>query len=176
MNKELKVPRLEKELMVNELIQRFNNSKHIVVTNFNKLGMAKLQTLRRLLKNSSSEYIVVKNSIALAAFKTVDLEKLTNLLTGTVGIGFSSNDPIEFSRAFVNFSKDNETFNVLGGYIEGEFLDFARVKEMADMPSKETLIGRLLGVINSPVYGLHSVLNGILRQFVVVLTGIKKKK
>ncbi|MBM3252897.1 MAG: 50S ribosomal protein L10 [Candidatus Omnitrophica bacterium] len=170
------MPRLEKELMIKELVGKFQGNKNIIITNFNKLGMLKLQNLRCSLKNCSAKYIVVKNSIAMRAFKSINLDRLGEFVSGTVGIGFGSNDPIGISKIIVNFSKNNETFNILGGYIDGEFLNLDRIKEIADIPSKEVLIVRLLGVLNGPIYEFYGIFNNLLRQFIFVLAEIEKKK
>ncbi len=170
------MPRFEKELMINELVQKFKASKNIVVTNFNKLGMQKLQELRRVLKSHSAEYVVVKNSIAVRAFKTTNLDELCGLISGTVGVVISSNDPVGVSKVIVNFSKENETFGVLGGNIEGELLNFERIKELASLPSKEILISKLIGTLNAPIYRLYGLLNNILRGPLIVLSKIEEQK
>jgi large subunit ribosomal protein L10 len=170
------MPRFEKELMVNELVQKLKTSKNIVVTNFNKVGMQKLQELRRTLRGHSAEYVVVKNSVAVRAFKTISLDELCSLISGTVGIVTNSNDPIGVSKVVVNFSKVNETFRILGGNIEGELLNFERIRELANLPSKEVLIGKLIGTLNGPVYRLYGLLNNVLRGLLIVLSKIEEQK
>lgn len=170
------MPRFEKELMVSELVQKLKTSKNIVITNFNKVGMQKLQELRRILKSHSAEYVVVKNSVAVRAFKTISLEGLCSLISGTVGIVTNSNDPIGVSKVIVNFSKANETFGILGGNIEGELLNFERIRELANLPSKEVLIGKIIGMLNGPIYSLYGLLNNVLRGPLIVLSKIEEQK
>ncbi len=170
------MPSFEKELMVKEITKVIEEGKTLIITNFSKLSMAKLEELRGDLKKHSAKYVVVKNSLARRALKNLRMEELGNILSGTVGIGFSGNDPIGVSKIFMNFSGENEAFVVLGGWVDGEVQSVDSIKEISKLSSKEAVVVKLLGSLNSPINGLYGVLSGLLRGLVVCVSQIEKKK
>ncbi len=177
MEKQAKVGRLLKQHMVNEIASALKGASSLFITDCGKLTNAQLIDLKRRLKKSSGDYIVVKNSMcALALDKIGVAAQVKELLKGTCGIGYSGKDPVSTSKILVDFIKENEKFAVKGAYIDGKAVSVSVVKELAAMPPKEVLIARLVSSMNSPISGVVVTLSGIVRKFVYALNAVKMKK
>lgn len=173
----LKLGRLTREHMVKELTALFKENDAAIVGTFKAVSAARFQQLKKPLKLSKVRFKVVKNSIARIAAKNAKVEPLAPLFEGTCAVGFCSPDAfVSISKAFVNFSKENEGFKVCGGAIAGEFVSFDKIKEYALLPSKEVLLAKAVGAIKWPISGFVGVLNNLVNGFVRVVDQIAKKK
>lgn len=161
--------------MVKELAEVFQRHECFFVTNFQGLGVSKLEQLRQSLKAASSDYRVVKNSMAKRALIDSGLEPLAKMLEGTCGVGLGGPDPIFTSKCLVKFAGENQTFKILGGYVEGEMFPVEKIKELAELPSREVLLAMAFRGMLSSLSGLANLLGGVLRSFLCVLEGISKK-
>ncbi len=165
-----------RELIVKELVNKFKKSQTIVVSSFSGLKNKELEELRKSLKSASSDYIVVKNTLSKQAVKKVKLDDLADLFEGSVGIAFSGEDAVAFAKSLVKFEKSFESFKIKGGIFEGQTVTVQRLKEIAALPSKELLLAKLVGNLQSPIYGLVFVLKENMRKLAVLLNEINKKK
>lgn len=164
-----------KDYMVKELAKEFLNDKNIFITNFWGLSAEDLNQLRNSLKNVSSRYLVVKNSIARRALKESKMDQLLKSIEGGVGIAFGGKDPFSTVKALVKFSKTHEQLDIHTGFLDGEFISKEKIKEIAFLPSKEVLLMKLTRLINSPITGFVNVLAGTLRSLIYALQGYKEK-
>lgn len=176
MENEIKYSRISKELMTRELSEKFARFPNFVVTNYFGLSATDLNELRHEMDKISSEYLVIKNTIAKKVLDKAKIKNINDLITGGVGIGFIGHDVVEASKIIVGFSKKHEPFQIRGAYIEGKKLDAARLKELALLPSREVLLTMVLAAMQSPISGFVNVLSGTIRKFVYAVKAIKDKK
>jgi len=164
-----------KKLMTKELENKFQDSRDFVITNYKGLKAQELDGLRKALFKVSSDYFVVKNSIAKRVFNNKDFSELAKYLDGEVGIGFFS-DVIQGSKTLIGFSKGHPSLKVTCAYISGKIEPADRIKYLATLPPKEVLLAMVLSSMKSPITGFVGVLNGLLRNLVYAISEIKKKK
>jgi len=131
--------------------------------------------LRRALRNIGAKYAVAKKTLIKKAFEQVGFNGATPDLEGQIGLVFSENDPVPAARELKNLAKKLE-IKVIGGIFENKFVEAGEFAKLADIPAREVLLGQFVNVINSPVRGMVGALNGVIRNFVVVLNEIKQKR
>lgn len=176
MTEQLKPGKLLKKHMIDHVAGRLKGANNVFVTDCGSLNNKQIQDLRTKLRQASSNYVVVKNTLCLKAMERIKLKGIEDLITGTCGITYDSMDPVLTSKVLVDFLKENEKFQVKGGCIDGQVVSTSAIKEIASIPPREVLIARLIGSINSPISGIVGTLSGILRKFVYALNAIKDKK
>ena len=173
---DVKFGRRVKQLVISELVAKFKDSDSLFITECGKLTNKELEDLRKRLRKSSAKYLVVKNTMCSRAFAQIGLEKMRPLIKDRCGVGYDFKDPVATSKVFVDFNKENEKFSISGACIDGNVVDLKTVKELAAIPSREALLGRLAGALNSPISGMVGVLSGVIRKFVYAINAIKDKK
>lgn len=155
----------------------------IVFTSFSQEGekglpVAKMRELKKGLKKMGAEYVVAKKNLIRLSVRQSHLEKMVDVdsFNGSVGLALSGKggDGVALSKNVYEFSKGNPVFKVLGAIFEHQYIDPSRFTILAKLPSKEVLISRAMGMIQYPLAGLMNVLQGNLRNLVVVLKNIKK--
>ncbi len=161
---------------VEEVADKFKRQKIAIFSDFTGISVSKFQALRRLLKKDQAEYKVAKKTLFDRALEEAGISMKTKELQGEIGTTFGYGDEIAPAKTLFKFSKENETFKILGGILGGRLLNSKEVLAFAKLPSREILLGQLLGVLQSPIRGLVTVLGGNLRNLVVVLNKIKDKK
>ena len=170
------MPRVEKEYMVQELSVRFGKASTIYAAGFSGLSVADIGELRGRLDEVESRYLVIKNSIAERAFKDANLEEMVNFIKGPTAFILTKSDPLKALRMMTDFAKVHEGLRVKGGLIEGDILTDSQMVNLTYVSSKDELMARFVSVLNCPLAGLASVLNGILRKFIFTIEAIRKSK
>jgi len=153
----------QKKAKVEELAKKLKEAKSIVLTDYRGLTVEQDTKLRKALREANVEYRVIKNSIISFAIKDSELAGLEKYLTGPTAIAIS-NDPVAPSKVLVKYSKDYEKLEIKGGVVEGNIIDLNGVKELAATPSKEELLARLIGSLQSGLYGLAVALNALAEK------------
>ena len=169
--------REQKEQTVSDLTTAFKSSKLAVLTDYRGLNVPAISELRSNLREVGISYTVAKNTlvkIALAAAeKNVDD---TSVFAGPVGIAFGE-DEVEAARIVYEFSKTNGALEILGAIDEdGKVLSKEEVMALALLPSREQLLGQVVGTIAAPLRGLVRVLNGNVTGLVYAVSAIAEKK
>ncbi|WP_150461762.1 50S ribosomal protein L10 [Nesterenkonia ebinurensis] len=134
----------EKAAAVAELKELFNESSAAVLTEYRGLSVGQLQTLRRSVRENAN-YAVVKNTLTEIAAKEVGIEAFDGKMEGPSAIAFVHGDPVDVAKALRDFAKDNPQLIVKGGYMDGKPLNEDEVKKLADLESREVLLGKLAG-------------------------------
>jgi large subunit ribosomal protein L10 len=168
--------RLEREYIVEEISKRIKDSENIIVSNFSNIKAEELNDLRTKLAKNQSSYFVVKNSLCRLALEKADKKELLDLITGSTGFVFCDDNPINASKAIVEFSKDAEGLEILGGFIEGEVVPGGQVKELAALPSQKELLTMLVTGMKYPITSFVGTLGQLMKKFVFVLNEVAKKK
>lgn len=164
-----------KKYMLEELIKRFDSSSDFVITNYKGLASKDIEKLRKEMRKASSEYFVVKNSMAKRAFTQLELKGLEESLKGEVGIGFTNN-VIGTSKTLVDFAKGHASFKINCAFIDGKLENLDRVKQLAALPPKDVLLGLACFYMQSPIKGFVGVLKNLLSGLACAVNEIKKKR
>ena len=118
--------------------------------------------MRAALRKAGVEYSVMKNSIISRACNNVGFGGLTEGLEGMNAIAVSMDDPIAPAKILKEYAEKIESFEIRGGFCDGAVLDAAGINALADTPSKEVMIGKILGSIQGPLYSLAFALQAII--------------
>ncbi len=168
--------RKEKELAVQELSEKIKNNNGIILTEYHGLTVAEVSELRAKLRPHRCEYKVVKNTLTKKALKDAGLEEFNSYFVGPTAIAIENGDPVSAAKVLVDFSKDHAKLKLKAGFLGKKVLSVEEVKSLASLPSREVLIAKALGAMQSPITGLVNVLQGTIRNLVYVLEAIRKQK
>ena len=156
-----------KKLIVEEIKTKIQNSKSVVLADYNKLTVLEVTALRNKFKEANCEYKVYKNTLVRRAFNELGITDFDADLNGTTATVFCA-DETSGAAVFAKETKANpalvEKVIPKCAFVENKYLDKAGVKALSAIPSKEVLIARLLGCLQSPLSKLVGVLDAIAKQ------------
>ena len=168
--------RLAKETFVTELRDRLNKAPVVYLTDFTGLDVKEMTGLRRSLKESGAEYLVVKNRLAKLAFAETELPDITENLEGPTGMVFGYDGPVAPAKALSEFAKLHNKKPVFKlGIMDAEILDPAQIDRIAKLPSHEVLLAQLAGVMEAPLVELASVLGAKLQEMAGLLGALQER-
>jgi large subunit ribosomal protein L10 len=169
--------RPEKVAQVDAVKAAVTESRSVVLVDFTGLDVEKITDLRSRCREAGVDFRVVKNTLAKLGIKDTDAEGLDSYFEGPTAIVAHPDAEHVGAKVIAVFSGEHEDKPVLkAGYVDGALLDFAQVTALSLLPSKEELLARLLGGIQSPGNGLVACLQGPLRNLMSVLDQIKDQK
>lgn len=158
--------RPDKAAAVAEIAEEFRSSNAAVLTEYRGLTVAQLQELRRALGENAS-YAVVKNTLTKIAAKEAGIEGFDELLAGPSAIAFVKGDPVEAAKSLRDFAKANSPLVIKGGILDGKPLTPDEIAKIADLESREVLLGKLAGAflasLNNAVYLLNAPISQAAR-------------
>lgn len=157
------MPNPEKVGAVAEITSRFNRASAVVLTDYRGLTVAQLKELRTSL-GTTSTYAVVKNTLTKRAVTAVGYDELAPLLTGPTAIAFVEGEPVEAAKALRNFSRTNPRLIIKGGVLDGKMLSTAEINSLADLESREVLLGRLAGAMKASMSKAAALFQAPLSQ------------
>ena len=164
------MPTQRKIEQVDELKDKLSKSSIIVTTGYEGLTAADMDALRKALRDQGIEYKVIKNTLVLRAAEEIGRQGFDSLLNGPTGIAFGYDDVTAVPRAINNFITSKRIPLVIhGGVMESSMLTRDQVIEIANLPSKEELVSKLLGQMRAPISGLVITLSSILSSIAIVL-------
>ncbi|MFC5731100.1 MULTISPECIES: 50S ribosomal protein L10 [Nocardioides] len=155
--------RADKQAAVAEIAESFSESAGAVLTEYRGLTVKELQDLRRSL-GANANYAVVKNTLAKLAAKEAGIDGFEDLLTGPTAIAFIKGDVVEAAKGLRDFAKANPTLVIKGGVLDGNLLDPAEIGKLADLESREVLLGKLAGAMLASLSQAVYLLNAPLAQ------------
>ena len=141
----------QKKQIVAQLSDRISNSVAGVVVEFKGITVADDTAMRKELREAGVEYTVVKNTLLGLAVKGTDLEGMTSVLEGTTAIATSTEDYVAAARILNKYADKVESFNIKSGYLDGELIGLDKIKELATLPSIETLLSMVANVFSAPI-------------------------
>ena len=151
----------QKQQMVAELAEKMKNSQSMVLVDYCGITVEKDTALRAELRKANVDYTVIKNTYIRKAAEIAGIEGFDAVLEGMTALAVSE-DPIAPAKILYKFAKDNESFNIKAGYIDGNVIDVKGVQELAEIPSREGLVCKILGSLQSSLYGLAFALQAIV--------------
>ncbi len=157
----------QKKAIVENLSDKFGRAAAGVLVKYQGITVDDDTKMRAELREAGVEYAVVKNTLIGFACDKVGFGDMKAHLDGMNAIAVSFDDPIAPAKILKKYADKIETFEIRAGFLDGAVVDAATVDALADIPSKETLIGKFLGSIQSPLYGLACGLQAIIDKMVI---------
>lgn len=155
---ELKAP------IVQEISDKIKDAQSVVVVDHRGLTVAQDTQLRKQLRDAGISYKVYKNTYMNFAFKGTDFESLSQVLEGPSAIAVSTTDATAPARILAKFAKTAPALELKAGVVEGTFYDAKGITQIADIPSREELISKFLGSIQSPISNFARVIKQIAEK------------
>jgi large subunit ribosomal protein L10 len=168
--------REQKAAAISDFSENIGKATNAFVLDFKGITVPQVTELRKQVRESGSEYVVVKNTLALIGVKDSPLTKLSGHFTGMTAIAYNTTDPVALAKVLTKFAKDVPTVQFKGALLAGQVVAATEIQNIANLPSREELLGKLLYLMQHPIRGLAVVLNGTLRNFAVVLDQIAQQK
>ncbi len=156
--------------------KQFEQAKVAVVTDYRGLTVEEITELRRSLQAQNSDLTVTKNTLCKVASKDTNFEVIAKLMQGPTAIAFGFGDEVAAAKVLAKFIKENKKGEILGAVLDGNVLSADEAKKLASMPSREELIAKMLGSINSPATGLVYSINGVMSALVRALAAVRDTK
>jgi len=152
----------QKTAVVEALAGKMSHAASGVLVKYQGITVEDDTKLRAALRAAGVEYSVIKNTLIGKACDKVGFEAMKSELEGMNAIAISAEDPIAPAKILKEYADKIETFEIRGGFLDGAVVDAKVVNELAEIPPKEVLIGKLLGSIQGPLYGLACGLQAII--------------
>lgn len=165
-----------KEALVAEFAEKLKTAKAAFLADYRGLDVDQANDLRNKLREAGVEYKVIKNTLLRLAAKDTDSACLDEFLSGPTAIALVNEDPVAPAKALVEFAKNNEAFELKAGMLDGKLLVDADIKALAELPSREELLAKMLGSMSAPASNFVGVLAAVPRTFVQALSAIKDQK
>lgn len=165
-----------KKQLVVEMQDKLKRAKAAFLADFRGMNVEQASKLRDELRKAAVEYKVVKNTLLELASKGTDAESLAQHYKGPTSIALTYDDPVAAAKVLSKFAKEIEAFNLKAGVLGNKPLTVADIQALADLPSREVLIAKLLGTLNAPVTNFVGVLAAVPGSFVRALDAIRAQK
>ena len=152
----------QKQAVVADLAEKLKNSPAGVVVNYQGITVDADTKMRKALREAGVTYTVIKNSLTGRACEEVGMGEMKQYLSGMTAIAIAGDNPVAPAKVLKEYAEKIESFEILAGYLDGKVVDKATVIQLADIPSKEVLIAKLLGSIKSPLYNFAYAIQAIV--------------
>ena len=153
-----------KKKAVEEIKERFSTAKSAVLVDYRGLTVGEVTELREKFRAAGVEYKVYKNNLVKLAIKDTEFESLSKDLTGPNAIAFGIEDAVVPAKIAKEFSKTHKALELKAGVVEGSYCNLEDIVKIADLPSKEVLLGRFLGSIKAPVSNFAYFLSNLIKE------------
>lgn len=169
--------RQSKELTVGQLTEKLQRMKAVVFTSFSGLSVKDVTELRKVLRESDIDYVVAKKTLLKRALSAATIDAaVTDRLEGGTAITIGYSDEILPAKLLKKFSKDHPAVALVGGIVNGSWVNAAGIEALAKLPGREELIAQTVWTIKGPLTGLVNALSGNLRSLINILTALKDKQ
>ncbi len=159
----------DKKKDLDRLRQELTRSRNLFVTGYEKLRVDQAFELRKTIRQAGGKYRVIKNNLAEIAAEGTAARDVLKDLKGMTSMAYTEGDPVQLAKALTAYAKANPSFTFKAGMVEGRAIDIAAINDLATMPSKETILAKLLFLINAPAQRLVTAMNAVARNLAVVL-------
>lgn len=165
----------EKQKVVEDIKQKFQGANGVVLADYRGLTVSQVTSLRVELRKAGVEYRVLKNTMVRRAAAEVGIEGLEQYLEGPTALAFSV-DPVAPAKILSEYSKKNKNLTIKAGVLEGAVIGPEKIKDLADLPSREVLLSQVLAGMQAPLQGMVNVLQGPIRKLGYALEEVRKLK
>ena len=161
---------------VKNLTEKLDKANAIYFTDYLGLDVVSITKLRKEFVSKDIEFTIAKNTLIKLAAKDVGIEGLDKFLSGPTAMALSYNDPTDPAKVIKNFLKDFDKPAVKGMILEGQVFQAEEFEKIANLPSKEQLLSKLVGMLNSPMSKLSSTLGSPVSGLLGALEQLNSKK
>ena len=166
----------DKKQVVESLISKVQDAEAVIVSDYSGLDVAAITILRKEIAKEGFEAQVIKNTMVNRAFENLKLQYPEALLKGPNIFFRANNDVVKLSKLLVSFGKENEHFELKGGFLNGNYIDQSEIRTLAQLPSQDELLAKAIGLIKAPLTGLVARLSSPINGVIGVLNNIKNNK
>ena len=170
------MPNAQKIEFVKELTEKLSRAKGIYLADFSGLTVQEAVDFRKKLKEKGVEYRVAKNTLIKIAVEEAKIEGLSEFLVGQTEIAMSYDDPASPAKLFYDFAKEHEKMKVKAFWLEGEVFGAEKFEQIAKLPSRNELLSRFIGDLQSPIRTFAATLQASISTLVATLNGLKASK
>lgn len=170
------MPTPQKEQIVQEMTEKFSSASSIFLVDFTGMDVNTTTELRKNLKEAKVEYRIVKNTLAKLSFHNAGIDGLDEFLKGVNGYLISYDDPTLPAKVLKKHKEIQEKLQMKAAMFEGNIIGPDRVASIAELPSRDELLGQLVGMLQSPLTKLAGTLNAAMGNLVNVLKQLEEKK
>ncbi len=168
--------RPEKVAQVEAIAAGLSSAQSIVLFDYAGMTVEQMTAFRAKCREEGIECKVVKNRLAKIAADQAEVEVLKEHLKGPLALLMAAESQVAPAKIATEFAKDIEALEIRGGVVDGEFLDAAQVASLAKVPSRDELIAKMMGSINSPLTGVCGTVNGVMSALVRAVDAVAKQK
>jgi large subunit ribosomal protein L10 len=162
--------RSEKQHDLDKLKTDLAKVSTVILTTFQGIKVEDDTKLRRAVQAAGGKYQVVKNTLAERAGAGTPAESLLKNLSGTNSISYTQTDPVALAKALTKIAKDVPAFQFKAGVVQGRVVSIAEIQQLANLPSKEELISKIMFLLNAPAQRIATALNALPRNAAVVVS------
>lgn len=163
--------------LVAELRELVGQTKAAILADYRGLSVAELTELRKKLRETDSEFRVVKNTLfKRAAADLMPVDDLDAHLSGPTAIGFAKSDPVGMAKVMLDYVQAHKAMSLKAGVMDGRVLGLSQLEALSKTPPREVLISQMLGSLQSPISGFVGTLSGIISNFVRTLDAVAAQK
>ena len=165
----------QKQKIIDDLKEKIGQQKSMVFVDYKGLKVKELFDLRKKLKKIDAGLIVAKKTLLGLAFKDKKIE-IKEELEGQLAVVFGFKDEIAPSKMVYEFSREFQNLKILGGYFENKFREAEEMITLAQLPTKQELLGQMVGSISAPISNFVNVLQGNIKGLIYALSALKNNK
>jgi large subunit ribosomal protein L10 len=165
-----------KQQIVEQLKERFEKSRIVILTDYKGLDVATMTDLRSKLKEARIDYQVIKNTMLRRAAEGTHVEGIKGAFKGPSAIALSYDDPVAPAKILTEFAKKNDKLELKIGVLEGKVMDSSAITALSALPSREELLAQVLRTMIAVPTSLVTALSDVPRRLVNVLQAIKEQK
>lgn len=170
------MPRPEKVQAVEDIKQRIDAAPAVFLTEYRGLSVPEQEQLRAGLREAGAEYKVVKMTLAAIAARDLGLDELAEEMVGPTAIAFAGTDAVAAAKALTKFAEEHDVFVVKSGLLGGNVLAPEQVGELAKLPGREELLGKIAGAMAAPLFGAAGLFQAFTRNAAGMMSQLLEKK
>ena len=168
--------REQKAEAISEFSEGIGKATNAFVLDFKGITVPQVTELRKQVRETGSQYVVIKNTLALIAVKDSPLQKITGTFSGMTAVAYNTTDAVALAKVLTKFAKDVPAVQFKAALLGGQIVPATEIQNIANLPSREELVSKLLFLLQSPIRGLVTVLAANIRNLAVVIDQVRKQK
>lgn len=155
-----------KKQVVSDIVKKFQDAQSVIIVNYSGLTVEQVTGLRSQFRANGVEYCVLKNTLVRRALSELNIEGLDEVLNGPSAFAFGMNDPVSPAKIVSDFitKTKTEAISIKAGLLGSDVMSMDQIKALAETPSREVLLARLLGSLQSSIAGFVRVLDAIAKK------------
>lgn len=171
------ITRQKKQEIVNGLVELFQGAQGLYFLDFTTMTVAETLKLRRALKQADLKYKIAKNTLIQRAINEVgSIDVPENIFVGQTGIVFAYDDPVSPAKIIKEESEKTKKPVLKAAYLEGQYFDGTKLKELAALPGKKEMMSAIVGSLHAPITGIVGSINAVMRDVASLIEEVAKKK